>query len=177
MHSQSLTLTRRWTRGDAAGPVDGSLARAVAPVVPRRRVVAQTLGELHPASTSPGACAPRAPGTPAAVVGRLGEEERGGAGDCWLSYVSLPHMLPLTSSLNGVHKVIDFFHPSYRVVSLAGLVHALALQADASLPAGRPLHGRQLFGQADHLPLANHGAPQSGAHVHARADRVLGSEG
>lgn len=167
MKSQAITLTRRWTRGDAAGPVDGSLARAVAPVVPGRRVVAQTLGELHPTSASPGARAPRAPGTPAAVVGRLGEGERGGAGD----------MLPLRSSLNGVHKVIDFFHLSYRVVSLAGLVHALSLQADTSLPAGRPLHSRQLLGQAHHLPLANHGTPQSGAHVHARADCVLGAEG
>lgn len=68
-------------------------------------------------------------------------------------------------------------HPSYRVVSLPCLVHALSLQADASLPAGRPLHGRQLFGQAHHLSLTNHGAPQPGAHVHARADCVLGAEG
>lgn len=66
---------------------------------------------------------------------------------------------------------------SYRVVSLAGLVHTLALQADASLPAGGSLHGRQLLGQAHHLSLANHGAPESGTHVHARADCVLGAEG
>lgn len=68
-------------------------------------------------------------------------------------------------------------HLSYRVVSLAGLVHALPLQADASLPAGRSLHGRQLLGQAHHLSLANHGAPQPRTYVHARADRVLGAEG
>lgn len=62
-------------------------------------------------------------------------------------------------------------------MSLAGLVHALPLQADASLPAGRSLHGRQLLGQAHHLALANHGAPQPRADVHAGADRVLGAEG
>lgn len=73
MHSQAVTLTCWWTLCDAAGPIDGSLPRAVAAVVPRRRVVAQTLGELHPASAGSGARAPRTPGTPAAVVGRLGE--------------------------------------------------------------------------------------------------------
>lgn len=66
---------------------------------------------------------------------------------------------------------------SYRVVSLAGLVHTLSLQADASLPAGCSLHGRQLLGQANHLSLANHSAPEPGTYVHARADRVLGAEG
>lgn len=66
---------------------------------------------------------------------------------------------------------------SYRVVLLARLVHTLSLQADAPLPTRRSLHGRQLLGQTHHLPLADHGAPQPGAHVHARADRVLGAEG
>lgn len=66
---------------------------------------------------------------------------------------------------------------SYRVVLLAGLVHTLSLQADASLPAGRPLHRRELLGQTNHLPLPDHSAPQPGAHVHARADCVLRPEG
>ncbi len=71
----------------------------------------------------------------------------------------------------------DTTRPSYRVVSLAGLVHTLPLQADASLPAGRSLHGRQLLGQAHHLSLSNYGAPQPRTYVHAWADRVLGAEG
>lgn len=60
---------------------------------------------------------------------------------------------------------------------LARLVHTLSLEADASLSTGRPLHGRQLLGQANHLALANDGAPKAGTHVHARADGVLRSEG
>ena len=62
-------------------------------------------------------------------------------------------------------------------MSLAGLVHTLPLQADAPLPAGRPLHSRQLLGQTHHLSVADHGAPQAGAHVHPRAHRVLRPEG
>lgn len=60
---------------------------------------------------------------------------------------------------------------------LSGLVHTLSLQADPTLPAGRPLHRRQLLGQTHHLSLAEHGAPQPSAHVHAGADGVLGPEG
>lgn len=73
--------------------------------------------------------------------------------------------------------VSDVTHPSYRVVFLPGLVHTLSLQADASLPAGRSLHSRQFLSQTHHLSLADHGAPQSRAYVHARADCVLGAEG
>lgn len=62
-------------------------------------------------------------------------------------------------------------------MSLAGLVHTLALQADASLPAGGPLHGRQLLGEAHHLSLTNHGTPKPGTYVHAGADCVLGAKG
>lgn len=60
---------------------------------------------------------------------------------------------------------------------LAGLVHTLSLQTDASLPAWGSLHGRQLLGQTHHLPLANHGAPQARTYIHARADCVLWAEG
>lgn len=60
---------------------------------------------------------------------------------------------------------------------LARLVHTLPLEADASLSTGRPLHGRKLLGQANHLALANDGAPKAGTHVHAGADGVLGTEG
>lgn len=67
--------------------------------------------------------------------------------------------------------------PSYRVVPLARLVHTLPLEADASLSTGCPLHGRKLLGQANHLALANDGAPKARTHVHAGADGVLGSEG
>lgn len=80
MRSLAVTLTGCWTCCDAAGPIDGSLPRTVAPVVPRRRVVAQALGELQPASARSGARTPRTPGTPAAVVGRLGGARRGGSG-------------------------------------------------------------------------------------------------
>lgn len=62
-------------------------------------------------------------------------------------------------------------------MSLAGLVHTLSLQADASLPAGCSLHGRQLLGQTHHLSLANYGAPEPRTYVHARADRVLRPKG
>lgn len=75
-----VTLTRCRTWRDVARPVDGSLPGAVAPVVARRRVVAQALGELHPTSARSGARAPRTPGAPAAVVGRLGGGG-GGGGD------------------------------------------------------------------------------------------------
>lgn len=67
--------------------------------------------------------------------------------------------------------------PSYRVVLLAGLVHTLSLQADASFPTGCSFHGRQLLGQTHHLSLADDGAPQPRAHVHPRADGVLGAKG
>lgn len=66
---------------------------------------------------------------------------------------------------------------SHRIVSLAGLVHTLALQADASLPARGPLYGGQLLGQAHHLSLTNHSTPKPGTYVHAGADCVLGAEG
>lgn len=62
-------------------------------------------------------------------------------------------------------------------MSLAGLVHTLALQADAPLPAGGPLHGWQLLGEAHHLSLADHGTPKPGTYVHAGADCVLRAEG
>lgn len=62
----ALTTSRAWS--DVTGPVDGSLSCAVAPVVARRRVVAQALCELHSASTCSRACAPRPPGAPATVV-------------------------------------------------------------------------------------------------------------
>lgn len=61
-------------------------------------------------------------------------------------------------------------------MSLPGLVHTLPLQADASFPARRPLHGWQLLGQTHHLSLPDDGAPQAGADVHAGADGVLGAE-
>lgn len=60
---------------------------------------------------------------------------------------------------------------------LSSFVHTLSLQADAPLPAWRALHRRKFLGQTHHLSLADHGAPQAGAHVHARADRVLEAEG
>lgn len=60
---------------------------------------------------------------------------------------------------------------------LARLVYAFPLQADAALSARCPLHGGKLLGQANHLALANDSAPQAGAHVHAGAYGVLGSEG
>lgn len=53
IYSQALVLTRRWTWRDVTGPVDGSLARAVAPVVPRWRVVTETLGKLQATPTGP----------------------------------------------------------------------------------------------------------------------------
>lgn len=62
-------------------------------------------------------------------------------------------------------------------MSLPRLVHTLPLEADASLSAGRPLHGGKLLGQADHLALANDGTPKAGAHIHSGADSVLWSKG
>lgn len=65
---------------------------------------------------------------------------------------------------------------TYRVVFLLGFVHAFPLQADPSFATGGALDGGQLLGEADHLSLAHHGAPEAGAHVHAGAHRVLGAE-
>lgn len=65
---------------------------------------------------------------------------------------------------------------THRVVFLLGFVHAFPLEADPSLATGGSLHGGQLLGEAHHLSLAHHGAPEARAHVHAGAHRVLGAE-
>lgn len=66
--------------------------------------------------------------------------------------------------------------PTYWVVFLLGFVHAFPLEADPPFATGGSLHGRQLFGEANHLSLAHHGAPEARAHVHAGAHGVLGAE-
>lgn len=66
---------------------------------------------------------------------------------------------------------------TYRIIFFLGFVHTLALQADPPFPTWRSLHGRQLLGQAHHLALAHHGAPEAGTHVHAGAHGILWPEG
>lgn len=100
----------------------------------------------------------------------------------WLisAYFSVSTLKPVATAKN--ETVMNWMKSiyialSYRVVSLARLVHTLPLEADTPLSTGRPLHGGKLLGQADHLALANDGTPEAGTHVHSGADSVLGSEG
>lgn len=84
--SQAFILTWRWTWCDTAGPIDGSLACAVAAIVSRWRIVTETLGKLHSTSTSPWTWTPWSPRAPAAVVGCLDKnEEMSEDRECWKS--------------------------------------------------------------------------------------------
>lgn len=60
-----------------AGPVLDPLALAVLAPVPRLRVGALAVGELHPSPARPGAAPPGSPGAPAAVHKHLQQKQAG----------------------------------------------------------------------------------------------------